>query len=171
MDLKTGLHRALILLLFASPVKADETSLSKYMDTVREELARLQVEVHCQKGKGHCTVETSGITEKIKAPLEIVLKKKSHTIYLFFDGFMPIDTEDMNNSSLLKKALELNSEMIAPRLELHSEKPFLRLSAVLNIDSNFDRKAFRSTVLSLISTAEKIKSILEETKKRAKADP
>jgi hypothetical protein len=50
---------------------------------------------------------------------------------------------------VLRRAMELNWELLAAKLEWSATSGELRLSAVLHTDSNFDRRAFRSLVRAL----------------------
>lgn len=51
--------------------------------------------------------------------------------------------------------MEINWEMLVGRFEWSAQTGELRLSATLNTDSNFDRRAFRGVVRALLRLAER----------------
>ena len=57
---------------------------------------------------------------------------------------------------LALRLLELNREMVAAKFEWDRTRSTIRLSVVLNTDSNFDRRAFRSLIEGLKGLAQNL---------------
>ena len=57
--------------------------------------------------------------------------------------------------------LELNGSMLAPKFEWNPRDGEVRLTTLLHTDSNFDRRAFRSLLRSIVRTASRHHDELE----------
>jgi hypothetical protein len=162
MDKIAGCIAAVVAALIGTASIADDRA-PRYMDALREELARLNLAATCQPAAGTCTLETLPATAP--GPLRIILDDDTATVYMVFSGFLPLAT-DGPSPALSQRLLELNARLVSARLEYPPREKAVRLSAVLHTDSNFDRRAFRSVLTSLIATAERIRPELAELAKR-----
>ena len=66
---------------------------------------------------------------------------------------------------LARLLLAYNRHMVTSKLEWGESTATIRISVVLNTDSNFDRKAFRSQLLGVLSNARRIRPALIEAMK------
>ena len=129
-----------------------------YTAAVQQELARLGMDASGLNGQNSCTINRVNETA-LPVPLVVILNSTSDTVYMYFENFIK-PANARRSSKIYQQLLELNSLLIGLKLEMNIESKNIRLSAVINTDSNFDRKAFRSVVLSLIAALPKIQSRL-----------
>jgi hypothetical protein len=72
------------------------------------------------------------------------------TVYLYLDHYAQFPADSANAPVLFRRMAEMNWEMLVGKFEWSPTSGELRLGAVLNTDSNFDRRAFRGMVRALL---------------------
>jgi hypothetical protein len=92
-------------------------------------------------------------------PARSAIDKQNLTAHAHYDDttdtvyvYVPVLSIAENSAALpglLRRAMELNWELLSAKLEWNAQAGELRVSSVLHTDSNFDRRAFRSLVRSL----------------------
>ena len=138
---------------FAGP---DEAAAVDYMPAIRQELARLDVTANCDETTGTCF-----FTRKLGAgqrAFEFGIRycRTTETVYVYIDRFIELPSSDGPPIQLARRLLELNRRMVTAKLEWDRPTNSIRLSVVINTDSNFDRRAFRSQLKGLIANAERL---------------
>jgi hypothetical protein len=77
-------------------------------------------------------------------------------VYLSIERFIVLGEAQSPSLPLALRLLELNREMVTAKFEWDRPTSAIRLSVVLNTDSNFDRRAFRSLIVGLSGLAKKL---------------
>ncbi len=125
------------------------------MPAIRQELARLDIEVRCDDATATCAC-TKTLGDKTRTYTVVVrYSRNTDTIYIYIDKFIGL-TDAGPSADLARRLLELNREMVTAKFEWDRASTSIRLSATINTDSNFDRRAFRSQLQGLWSIAEKL---------------
>lgn len=160
---RTSLASAVVLVVAIAPLAARAgDDAGDYMPVVRQELARLGLEARCDEKLSACFFEHS-LDDGAK-PVEVTVhsSESTSTIYIFIERFLVLEGSVGPSLELARKLLELNRQMVTAKLEWDRTSGTIRISTVLNTDSNFDRKAFRSQLKGLMSNAEALRPILSE---------
>jgi hypothetical protein len=72
------------------------------------------------------------------------------TVYAYLDHYARFTADGANAPVLFRRIAEMNWEMLVGKFEWSPTTGELRLGAVLNTDSNFDRRALRGVVRALL---------------------
>lgn len=80
---------------------------------------------------------------------------RSDAIYVFFEHYATLRADAPNVAAVSRRLLEMNWEMLIGKFEWSPTSGEIRLSTVLHTDSNFDRRAFRSIVHSMLRLADR----------------
>ncbi len=139
----------------------------RYFGQVRAELQAMGFEAQCAAANtqaGTCRVQASAsqATSPVGAPrsgrqfvLTLEYSDVTDTVYVFIDQYARMTAESPAVPATTRRLLEMNWEMMVGRFEWSPSTGDVRLSAVLNTDSNFDRRAFRGVVRSLLRLADR----------------
>ena len=138
-----------------------------YMIAIRQEIARLNIDAVCDDRAGTCVFATTLGEEGPTLDVTIRLSFATHTVYIYIERFIEIDTPKGPGLELARLLLAYNRQMVTSKLEWDESTATIRISVVLNTDSNFDRKAFRSQLLGMLSNARRIRPAIIETMKTA----
>ena len=160
---QTSLTAAVVLAIAIAPLAARAgDDAGDYTPVMRQELARLGIEARCDEKLSTCFFEHS--FDDGAKPVEVTVhySESTNTIYIFIERFLVLEGSGGPSLELAQKLLELNRQMVTAKLEWDRTSGTIRISTVLNTDSNFDRKAFRSQLKGLMSNAEALKPILAE---------
>ncbi len=162
-------HRALLLAILAAPltVAAGDMSDPGYMTAIRQEIARLNIDAVCDDRAGTCVFPTTLGEQGPTLDVTIRSSFATHTVYIYIERFIEIDTPKGPGLELARLLLAYNRHMVTSKLEWDESTATIRISVVLNTDSNFDRKAFRSQLLGVLSNARRIRPALIEAMKTA----
>ena len=133
-----------------------ESASPEYMPAIRQELLRLGIEADCKD-----SVRTCVYKEKLDndgPTFDVVLRysPKTDTVYICIERFLPLADTEGPTSEIARRLLALNNEMVTAKFEWDRSQDAIRLSVVLNTDSNFDRRAFRSQILGLRAVANRL---------------
>jgi len=164
MDLKALFIAAFLLLPSISA--AQQKNETTYLASIRQELARLSLGATCQDSDNSCV-----FTYKIKNSdkeifVHVRFSRATNTVYLYVDRLLELNDPGGPVSALSRRLLDLNRQMVTAKFEWDKATNTIRLSASLNTDSNFDRKAFRSQVLGLLANVSSLWPELKEFTER-----
>ncbi len=127
-----------------------------YMPAIRQELARLDLDARCDDGTSSCVFKDSLSKDGPKLDLVLKYSRRTDAIYIYFNSFLILKKETGPSLELAHRLLELNREMVTAKFEWDRSSNTVRLSVVVNTDSNFDRKAFRSQIMGIRAIAKKL---------------
>ena len=162
-------RRALLLTILAASqtVAAQGIPDPGYMTVIRQEITRLNIDAVCDDRAGTCVFATTLGEEGPTLDVTIRTSSATRTVYIYIERFMEIDTPKGPGLELARLLLAYNRQMVTSKLEWDESTATIRISVVLNTDSNFDRKAFRSQLLGVLSNARRIRPALIEAMKTA----
>ena len=101
----------------------------------------------------HCTWSGRSAATRSDLIVHAVYSDDSDTVYVYVEHYLMLPPEAPQTTATLRRLMELNWELLVGKFEWNPRTGEVRLSAVLNTDSNFDRRAFRSIVHALDSVA------------------
>lgn len=137
----------------AAPDAAASKPAPRYAEALRAELGAMQLAAECAQqpsGSFDCTFPApSAPTSRMHA----VYSDATDTVYVYVERYAMLPPEGARTATLLRRMMELNWQLLVGKLEWSARTGEVRLSAVLNTDSNFDRRALRSIVLALDEVA------------------
>lgn len=161
----SALASAAAIALFA-PIATAQTQ-PRYFTQMQAELQAMGLAPQCASASttaGTCTVRATaaaaqpGATAPARARrfvLSLQYDDNSDTIYVYADHYASLRADAPHAAQAFRRLLELNWEMLVGRFEWSPSSGEVRLSAVINTDSNFDRRAFRGVVRSLLRLADR----------------
>lgn len=120
-----------------------------YMGAIEEELSSLGYSPTCDAERGRCTFEIDSEVARNVFPIVVQYNSPADTVLITTDRFIQAPADNENTTQLLQRLLELNWAQLAPMFQWNSNDGTVRLAAMINTDSNFDRRAFRSVVQAL----------------------
>jgi hypothetical protein len=159
--------RAIAALALASAVcgvhaSADDrgakAALPRHALAMEQELARIGVAARCAEepnARYHCSWSRAGAGGDAPVALHAVCSDEADSIYVFAERIITLPSDHPRAHAVLRRLMELNWEMLVGKFEWSARTGEVRLSAVLNTDSNFDRRAFRSVLRALDVVAER----------------
>lgn len=164
MDLETGpsgathllLAALAVALLFPAIASAGDSDAPDYMPAIRQELARLNVEANCDDATGTCFFTRKLGDDGRTLDVGIRYCRITDTVYVYIERFLVLSSPAGPSTELARRLLDLNRRMVTAKLEWDRPTNSIRLSVVINTDSNFDRRAFRSQLLGLWANAERL---------------
>ena len=137
----------------------------RYLTQMQAELQAMGLSPQCASANaqaGSCTTRASappaaanGQPSNRRFVLSLQYDDNSDTIYVYVDHYALLHGDAQNAGQVFRRLLELNWEMLIGRFEWSSASGEIRLSAVMNTDSNFDRRAFRGVVRSVLRLADR----------------
>lgn len=135
----------------------------RYAAAVEEALLQLDLDVRCANEgaqRQHCrgSRKAPGGDEPL---LHSEYSDESDTVYVYLERYLVVPSDDPRSAALLRRLMELNWELLIGKFEWNARTGEVRLAAVVNTDSNFDRRAFRSTVRALYAVAARHRAELQ----------
>jgi hypothetical protein len=172
---RTSILRSLpvAIALVAAPLAADAqqpaaptnaVAQPRYLTQMQAELQAMGLAPQCTSANanaGSCTTRASapaaanGQQSARRFVLSLQYDDNSDTIYAYVDHYASLRGDAPNAAQTFRRLLEMNWEMLIGRFEWSAASGEIRLSAVMNTDSNFDRRAFRGVVRSLLRLADR----------------
>jgi hypothetical protein len=144
----------------AAPPASDTAAAPRYAVALQAELVAMQRGPSCvpeARGRFHCSF--AGETAD-SGTMHAVYSDETDTIYVYVERYAMLPPDDPHTAAMLRRMMELNWQLLVGKLEWSARSGEVRLSAVLNTDSNFDRRALRSIVLALGSAATRYRNEL-----------
>ena len=130
------------------PLPTSASRSPKYLPAVKQEIARLGFNADCRDAEGICTLTATpenGSDTGYK--IAVIIDDASATVRFVVNDFLPKVTLTGN---VAKQLLAINHQLVVARLSLDEKSNTITLSALVNTDSNFDRKTFRSVLKGFI---------------------
>lgn len=131
----------------------------RYLDAMRRELEGMRArEVQCETldaQRGRCTFSARGLSTGRDFAVHAVYSDRTDTVYLYVQRYVVVPAEGPTTGAVLRRLMELNWSLLLGKLEWDSTDGEVRLAMVLNTDSNFDRRAFRSAVRGISQLADR----------------
>ncbi|MCK9459240.1 MAG: hypothetical protein M0R80_06340 [Proteobacteria bacterium] len=152
---------AAVVLASAAGANAEPKPQPRYLDAVRQELARIGIEATCEAEAGICSFRRRLGGIGIDVDATVACSDRTNTVYVAIPRFLPLAGGDGPSLALARRLLELNRRLVTAKLEWDPLAGSIRISTVVGTDSTFDRKAFRSQVLALFAAAERLLPELE----------
>jgi hypothetical protein len=143
----------------AAPGSAPSKPAPRYAQALRAELGAMQLAAECSD-------QPAGVDCAFPAPsapssrMHAVYSDATDTVYVYVERYAMLPPEGSRTATLLRRMMELNWQLLVGKLEWSARTGEVRLSAVLNTDSNFDRRALRSIVLALDEVASRYRGEL-----------
>jgi hypothetical protein len=78
------------------------------------------------------------------------------TVYLYVDHYLTARADAATTDPLIRHMMELNWRLLVGKFEWDPSDGEVRLAMVMNTDSNFDRRAFRSLVRAITDQADRL---------------
>lgn len=131
----------------------------RYLAAMREELSAMNIRgAECEaldSQRAQCRFTLRGISTAREFTVHAVYSDRTDTIYLYVDRFLVVPADAPSSGPVLARLMELNWAFLLGKLEWDSTDGEVRLAMILNTDSNFDRRAFRSSVRSIGQLADR----------------
>jgi hypothetical protein len=139
----------------AAPMAAQVVPPARYAAAIEAELRQMRVAAECASESAtrhRCRAlrPAAGATD---AWLHVVYSDESDTIYFYFERYLLLPSDHARAATVLRRLMELNWDLLIGKFEWNPRSGEVRLSATLNTDSNFDRRAFRSIIAALDTLA------------------
>jgi len=112
--------------------------------------------------RSRCSYKARSSATERAFDAQAVYDDETDTVYLSIERYLLAPAHAPKTQALLTRLMELNWALLGAKLEWNPRDGEVRLSATLHTDSNFDRRAFRSLVLSLDILAARYHAELEE---------
>jgi hypothetical protein len=128
----------------------------RYALAMQHELEELGLDPSCEllpKARYECVYEGRQLANGSRPRMHALYLSANETVYVYLERYLELPPAGAKTSSVLQRLMELNWELLVGKLEWNPRDGEVRLSAVLNTDSNFDRRAFRSIVHSIETVA------------------
>lgn len=147
---------ALGLLAQAAAGAAQAGATPRYSAAIETELRQMGLAAQCANEppmRHHCRAPRPGTPLTGELWLHAVYSDESDTIYFYLERYLVLPSDHARAAAVLRRLMELNWELLVGKFEWNPRNGEVRLSATLNTDSNFDRRAFRSIVAALDASA------------------
>jgi hypothetical protein len=149
-----------------SSLSASAQAQPRYLGQMQAELQAMAMAPQCAPTSatvGACTIRAQAPGADGRTPnatgrrfvLSMTYDDGSDTIYVYIERYATLRADAANASQATRRLLELNWEMLASRVEWSPSTGEVRLSGLLHTDSNFDRRAFRGLIRSLLRSADR----------------
>lgn len=148
----------LLAFLTLSLAPALASAEPRYLPAIREELTKLGLRATCtaeSPTRGRCHYTHASERAGTRFDMWIEYSDDSDTIYHYANRYLSMPANGPHVDAVLRRLMNLNWSMLIGKFEWDAEDGEIRLSAIENTDSNFDRRAFRSTVQAHHNLAER----------------
>lgn len=127
----------------------------RYLGAIRAELDGMGITgVRCEAAAGDsqratCAFQQTGAETDRTLDVRLAYSDVTDTIYLYAAEYLSAPSDGEHSNAVLRRLMELNWTMLLGKFEWDPTDGEVRLAMVMNTDSNFDRRAFRSAVRGL----------------------
>lgn len=131
----------------------------RYLATLRSELTAMGLDGTCEADdpqRAHCSVSLRGTTSRRTFELRMAYSDVTDTLYLYVSHYLTARADAPGTDALLRRLMELNWRLLVGKFEWDPATGEVRLAMVMNTDSNFDRRAFRSLVRAIREQADRL---------------
>jgi len=149
-------------LLSSSPLRAQDTDAARpaprYLEAIDAELTALSIPHSCEtvtETRARCAFTQRATTSERELAAHLVYSDETDTVYIYVARLATAPPDAASTPDVLRRLMELNWALLVGKLEWNAADGEIRLSMVLNTDSNFDRRAFRSLVRQISRLADR----------------
>lgn len=139
----------------APPAETTVRDQHGYVAAIEQELEALGLRTTCDAAHGRCTYELDSTSARNVFPVVVQYNPESATVLITTDRYLSAPMDNPRTDRLLQRLLELNWEQLVPMFQWDAGTGHVRLTAAMNTDTNFDRRAFRGVVQALHAVAER----------------
>ncbi|MEZ4339302.1 MAG: YbjN domain-containing protein [Sandaracinaceae bacterium] len=143
----------------AAEAQTVEEGQPRYLAAMENELNAMRVRgARCEAAdpqRARCQFAARGITTGREFAIRIVYSDRTDTIYMYVERYLTAPADGQTTDALLRRLMELNWTLLLGKFEWSSTDGEVRLAMILNTDSNFDRRAFRSAVRGIGQLADR----------------
>lgn len=147
----------------------------RYLAAMERELESMRLRnARCEATdaqRARCSFVARGITTGREFPVHLVYSDRTDTIYVYVESFLTVPPDGDTTPAVLRRLMELNWMVLLGKFEWDASDGEVRLAMVLNTDSNFDRRAFRSAVRGIGQLADRYYGELDRLARGASAAP
>lgn len=132
--------------------RAEQAELPRYAHAMAQELEAMGLGVACETlspTRTRCDYRARSSATERTFHAHALYSDETDTVYFHVERYLVALPHASSTPTLLRRLMELNWSVLVGKFEWNPRDGEVRLSAVLNTDSNFDRRAFRSIVLAL----------------------
>jgi hypothetical protein len=162
----TPRHAAIALGLATAAPTAFAQSQPRYLAQMQAELQAMGLGPQCAASSA--TVGACSIRARVPGPdgrtpnptgrtfvVAMTYDDGSDTVYVYVERYAALAADAAAAPQIARRLHEFNWEVLGAKFEWSPTRGEIRLSSVLHTDSNFDRRAFRSIVRSLVRVADR----------------
>jgi hypothetical protein len=143
----------------------------RYLETMRSELEQMRIEgftcAAIDAQRANCEFTQVGTISHREFRVRLAYSDRTDTIYAYVERYLVAPQDGPRTDALLRRLMELNWQMLLGKFEWDPTFGEVRLAMVLNTDSNFDRRAFRSSIRGLIEIADRYWTELDRMQQAA----
>ncbi len=143
------------LSLFLGPsahAQEDDAPTPRYTEAMTRELDALDIPHTCEPetaSRARCVFTFEGQASQRTFSVHLVYSDDTDTIYVYVARYALALPDAESTPAALRRMMEINWELLGGKLEWDGMSGEVRLAIILNTDSNFDRRAFRSVVRTI----------------------
>jgi hypothetical protein len=130
----------------------------RYLAALRAEIEAMGLDGACEADdaqRAHCAVVVRGEVSRRTFDLRMAYSDVTDTVYFYVDHYLMARADAPTTDPLLRHLMELNWRLLVGKFEWDPSDGEVRLAMVMNTDSNFDRRTFRSLVRALQDQADR----------------
>jgi hypothetical protein len=131
----------------------------RYLAALRAEIEAMGLDGACDADdaqRAHCAVVIRGEASHRTFDLRMAYSDVTDTVYLYVDHYLTARADAPTTDALIRHMMELNWRLLVGKFEWDPSDGEVRLAMVMNTDSNFDRRAFRSLVRAITDQADRL---------------
>lgn len=136
----------------------------RYLEAMRTELEHMGIQgFACQATdaqRASCDLTQRGASSHRELRIHAAYSDRTDTVYLYVERYLIAPQDAPTTDAVMRRLMELNWQMLLGKFEWDPTDGEVRIAMVLNTDSNFDRRAFRSAVRGLTTLADRYSSEL-----------
>lgn len=131
----------------------------RYLAALRAEIEAMGLDGACEADdaqRAHCAVVVRGEASRRTFDLRMAYSDVTDTVYFYVDHYLMARADAPTTDTLIRHLMELNWRLLVGKFEWDPSDGEVRLAMVMNTDSNFDRRAFRSLVRAIQDQADRL---------------
>ncbi|MGE0786005.1 MAG: YbjN domain-containing protein [Sandaracinaceae bacterium] len=137
----------------------DAGGAPRYLEAMRSELEAMRVRgARCaalDAQRARCELSARGISTGRDFTVHLVYSDRTDTIYMYVERYLEVQPDGVTTNAVVRRLMELNWTLLLGKFEWNATDGEVRLAMILNTDSNFDRRAFRSSVRAIGQLADR----------------
>jgi len=140
------------------PAQPTERPRPRYMAAMEAELEAMQLSAACEAEtatRAHCAFRHRGRTTEREFQIHLVYSDDTDTIYVYVARYLLAPPDAASTPQLMRRLMELNWLLLLGKFEWDGNRGEVRVAMIINTDSNFDRRAFRSVVRNIGAVADR----------------